>query len=221
MITYEFLLDQVQEFLGVPPGSFYNISNRLDALRSVEQDMLLATHGLDFPVTITVNPLVDSSVTGWLPTGFAGFGSVPVTWDGAGIEVVSPRRMNVRVPGRDQAQRGNPRFIVKVGQEYRWWPVPDKLGEFSFSYVPKVAPLGDLSDAPFHGDEVLNPHAIGLAYKVAARASAASAPQLAQYYEQLYTKEERAMRHKARSSVQMSAQYYPAVTMRGIHASAD
>jgi hypothetical protein len=66
----------------------------------------------------------------------------------------------------------------------------------------------------FNGIENLNKYALALAYKVAAVHMLPRAPQLGQYYQSLYQKELRQMRHDIRVNPQRQARLRPVSYIR-------
>jgi hypothetical protein len=217
MWTANALLDRIQDLLGEPYGSFYNLSSRLTALNVAQREMVAESRALPGYAEFSLDP--DQREVE-LPEDFLTFSKEDpyvIRTDGTSmsLDVKDPKWVEARLPGwRTNPGRGTPTYAVKRGRHLILSPVPDNYLTLSLPYI--VAPL-DMTgpeDLPFNGDADLNRFAIGLAYHVAHILMLPRAPAYAQQLQQLYVLEERKMRDHVRSNPQHAQTIRP-IGLRG------
>ena len=202
----EKLLDHVQELLGEPTGSFYNISTRLDLMNQAQREMNEEARAIVARAEI---PLVLGQREYDLPDDFLCFDrEVPQVVEISG-QRVNPRVVDVgyletvRPQWQDETgHRGTPEFLFVRNGAVMLYPTPTTLGTLHVPYVVLPDELVDMDDVPFNGITRLNRFAPALAYKVAFISTIGRAPQLAGNYQSLYAQQERLMRHFTRSNPQ-------------------
>lgn len=207
MWTVEKLLDMIQELLGEPAGGFYNISQRLAHLSQAQNELVDETSAIKHEGSIDVQATIPEYE---LPEDFGRFGDRKPTLDDMGLDVVPPIHLDsLYTNWRYGGHKGTPKYIVQEGASVFLYPTPGKDGTLRFNYIPVLEPLVDFEQEPFNGRRDLNRYAPALAYKVAFLAMAPRAPQLAQMYEDMYIREEKKMRHYARTNAQDTPALYP------------
>src|SRR5690606_17718704 len=145
---------------------------------------------------------------------FSRFGDrQPYVYDHAGsssLEVTYSAKMDVEHPGwhlgRDY---GTPLYIVQDGDTIILWPTPTRAWTLNFNYVPIPDELVEMDQVPFNGRPDLNRYAPALAYKVAFLLLLPRAPTLAKYFEDLYIREEKKLRHYVRTNPQKTQSIFP------------
>lgn len=212
--TVSKLLDHIQELIGEPVGGFYNISQRLTYLSQAQLELVDETVAIEENADIAIT--AGTSLYN-LPSDFMRFGTRKpyFTEDGDTetayqLTVVPAIHMDSIDPAwRTAVHEGTPRYLVQEGETVFLYPEPDTDGTLSIRYIVTPTELVDLEQIPFDGREDLNRYAPALAYKVAFMYMLPRAPQLAQYFEDMYVREERKMRHFLRSNPQKTQSIYP------------
>ena len=205
------LLDHVQELLGEPVGNFYNISTRLDQLNQAQRELSHETRAISGSASIAI---VSGTRDYAAPADFLAFDrESPVFVDLAGnrttIHVVDTSDLDIQHPGwQDIAGHiGTPGKMFLRNGTLTLYPTPNTAGTLTLPYLVEPTELTDMDDVPFNGLQRFNRFAPALAYKVAFVNVIARAPQHADTFSGLYEKQERLMRHFARSN----SQYQPGI----------
>lgn len=211
--TVRRLLDHVQELIGEPVGSFYNISTRLDQMNQAQRELNHETRALGSSQTI---PVVAGTRTYTLAADFlAPDVQAPYFRDAGGtitqIQIVSGSYLDRTVPGwQDTAlNTGTPQYGMIRNGELTLYPTPDQDGTLTFPYLVEPNELAADADVPFNGLASLNRFAPALAYKVAFVNTIARAPAVASAFMDLYERQERLMRHNVRSNPQLKEGIWP------------
>lgn len=207
------LLDMTQELVGEPVGGFYNISQRLAHMSQAQRALVDESNALSVEATITTTSGIASYD---LPTGFLHFGkhqpvATPVSLSSpqTPVEVAANIFMDQTYPGwRNGNQTGTPRYLVQEGGSIYLYPTPDSTMNLHFNYVPDPNALVGMDDVPFNGRDDLNRYGPALAYHAAFIHLLPRAPQLAQMMQNLYTDEEKKMRHFVRTNPQKPQRIY-------------
>jgi len=207
------LLDHVQELIAEAPGSFYNISTRLDLFNQAQRELNHETRAIASSSDIAV---VSGTRTYTLPADFLDFDrEAPQFVDSGGtyykLQVVEPAYLDRILPGwqDEDLQTGSPTHLFVRGGEITVYPTPDADGTLKLPYLVEPDELATEADVPFNGIRSLNRFAPALAYKVAFVLTLARAPQIAGAFQDLYEKQERLMRHFVRSSPQWKPGVWP------------
>lgn len=202
----ERLLDHVQELLGEPVGSFYNISTRLDQMNQAQRELSHETRAILGTTDIAV---VLGTREYALPADFLTFSSeAPYFVDGSSQQhelVVTDLGMMARRFPRWQdssANVGLPTHLVVRNGTLTLYPTPNQGVTLTLPYVAEPTALAEMDDEPFNGISHLNRFAPALAYKAAFVTSIGRAPQVASMFQDLYERQERLMRHFVRSNPQ-------------------
>lgn len=202
----EALLNHIQELLGEPVGAFYNISTRLSQLNMAQRTLVEETRALSSTATLS---LTTSTNEYSVPVDFLTFDAQAPYLIEAGdttpipVKVTTPSILDKTSPGwQDTTQTGRPTKIIRRGSTLTVVPTPDASYTLYLPYTVEPDELTDMTDVPFNGDLSLNRFAPLLAYAVARTHMIARAPQLAEMFEAMYTREERKMRHFVRSNPQ-------------------
>jgi hypothetical protein len=204
------VLEHIQELVGEPAGSYYNLSSRLRQLSQAQLEMVEEARAMETKVHI---PTEMGQQTYYLPEDFLTYSKeMPYYVDAAKntyqLRVVDSNWMDTAFPGwQSEGQfvaRSKPQYIImRTSQKVDLWPVPgEPVGEMVVPYVQAPAALTDLDDEVFQGFTNLNRFAIGLAYKVAAQFMMPRAPELGRQYMTDYNREVRKMRSATRSNPQ-------------------
>lgn len=211
--TVRRLLDHVQELMGDPPGSFYNISTRLDQFNQAQRELNHETRALSGLDEITV---VAGTRTYALPADFLTLDAqAPYFEDTAGnvseVRVVNAAYLDRTVPGWQDTDltTGQPTHMILRNGNVTLYPTPEAGGTLWVPYLVEPTELTEDDDVPFNGLRELNRFAPALAYKVAFVNTLARAPQLAGMFQDLYEKQERLMRHHVRSNPQWKPGIWP------------
>lgn len=209
----EKLLNHVQELMGEPVGSFYNISTRLDQMNQAQNTMNEEARALVARASITTN-LGER----WydLPDDFQTFDQEPLLYISIVGGRTEPRVVDfgylstIRPQWQDETgHRGVPEFAVLRNGQVMLYPTPVHPGTLHVPYVVLPEPLQDMEDVPFNGLTRLNRFAPGLAYWVAFINTLGRAPELASTYRAMYVEQERLLRHFTRSNPQKPQQIRP------------
>jgi len=217
MWTASDLLDRIQDLLGEPQGSFYNLSNRLAALNVAQREMVAESRALPGYAEISLDP--DQREVG-LPEDFLTFSKeaphvIQMNGTSSPLDVKDPGWVESFLPGwRTNPGRGTPTYAVKRGRQLVLSPVPDNYLTLSLPYIAAPSDMVEPEDKPFNGDADLNRFAIGLAYHVAHILVLPRSLAYAQQLQQLYVLEERKMRDHVRSNPQHAQTIRP-VGIRG------
>ena len=211
--TVRRLLDHTQELVADAPGSFYNISSRLDLFNQAQRELNHETRALATSTDITV---VAGTSSYTLPADFLDFDrEAPQFVDAAGtynrIRVVEPAYLDRTIPGWQDATTnvGTPTHLFTRQGQLTLYPVPEAGGTLKLPYLVEPDELTTDDDVPFNGLRSLNRFAPALAYKAAFVLTLARAPQIAGAFQDLYEKQERLMRHFVRSSPQWKPGVWP------------
>lgn len=211
--TVEQILDQIQEAIGEPPGSFYNISTRLQLLNQAQREMIqearadVDTH--EFSIVVNTSEYT-------LPSDFLTYGKEqPWFEDNNGsthkLTVVDVGWMDMVFPGwrnTTNPSKGTPDYIVMIGEnKIHLYPTPNKTGDVHIPYIPDPDELEEFEDTIFNDRQDLNRFAMGLVYKIASSYLLPRAPQLGQLYEERYRDE----LHRMRRHIRTNPQHYPTV----------
>lgn len=207
------LLDHAQELMGEPVGGFFNISSRLDQFNQAQRELNEETRALSDVGSIAV----EISTRDYdLPADFLSFDlEAPTFTDASGsittVQVTDTNYLDRTVPGWQHltTNTGTPTHLIVRNGQVTLFPTPDAAGTLNLPYIVEPTELTDMDDVPFNGLQRLNRFAPALAYKVAFVNTIARAPQLAVMFQDLYEKQERLMRHFARSSPQQNAGVRP------------
>jgi len=207
--TVQEIMDMVQELVGEPAGSYYNLSTRLKMLNSAQREMVRLVRAF--------RDTHDESITAGTaaytyPADFFDFSKEqPYLTDSAStsykLDVVDVDYMDRRFPGwRDSGttdNRGTPKYMVMLDREnYQLYPVPDATYTLTIPHNIVPTELTDLDDTVFENVNLLDEWAPGLAYKVAATYMLPRAPQLAQQYQNMYEDTIKEMRWAMRTNPQ-------------------
>ena len=202
----ETLLNHVQELLGEPVGSFYNISTRLDLMNQAQNTMNEETRAIvdRAEIATTIGERFYD-----LPEDFQTFDLESPLYVSITGQRIEPKVVDIgflstiRPQWQDETgHRGVPEFIVVRNSQVMLYPTPVQPGTLHVPYVVFPEPLVDMEDVPFNGIPRLNRFATGLAYWVAFIQTLGRAPQLAGNYRQMYTEQERMLRHFTRTNPQ-------------------
>jgi len=199
------LLDHVQELLAEPVGGFYNISTRLDQLNQAQRELAHESRAFVGSANTTV---VIGTRDYALPADFLSlYWEAPYFVDTAGqrstLEVIDPGLLATRFPHwQDLTHAGTPTHLLVRNGTLTLYPTPTSGGTLTLPYVLEPAELVEMDDVPFDALPHYNRFAPALAYRVAFINSVARAPQLASMYRDLFERQERLMRHYARSNPQ-------------------
>jgi hypothetical protein len=201
------ILDHIQDLVGEPVGSFYNISTRLKQLNQAQRELVQDTRALSRDAQIILQQGVSEY---WLPEDFLTFGKeAPYFVDpllSQKLEVTDANWMDETHPNwRDPNLASNslPMYLVATqGQQFTVYPTPNRPGVIVLPYVIDPDELEDLDDEVFNGHVMMNRYAPALAYKIASIYMMPRVPQLGQQYLAMYNRELREMRHNLRSSPQ-------------------
>lgn len=209
------ILDHIQDLIGEPVGSFYNLSTRLRQLNQAQRELVQDTRALTATATI---PTVVGQAAYSLPSDFLTYGKEQPyysdsTTSAHKLQVVDVSWMDQEMPywrSSTLSPASTPRYIVDMGQmTYELYPVPGQAGDVVIPYVVEPDELSALEDEVFNGYENMNRYALALAYKVAAVHMLPRAPQLGQQYLGMYNRELRQMRHDLRVNPQKQAALRP------------
>lgn len=199
------LLDHIQELLAEPVGGFYNISTRLDQLNQAQRELAHESRAFTKRAAVTV---VVGTRDYALPADFLSLGweapyFVDSSLNQSGLEVVDPGLLSARFPHwQDASHTGTPTQLLVRNGTLTVYPTPSSGGTLTLPYVSEPAELVDAGDVPFDGLSHYNRFAPALAYKVAFINAIGRAPQLAGMFQDLFERQERLMRHYARSNPQ-------------------
>ena len=207
------LLDHVQELVGEMPGSFYNISTRLDLMNQAQRELNHETRAL---AAVQAIPVVQGTRGYTLAFDFLSPDQQAPYFEttaGAvsGVRVVNAAYMDRTLPGWQDASlsTGTPTHLIVRNGGVTLYPTPDASGTLHLPYLVEPDPLERDEDVPFNGDSSLNRFAPALAYKVAFVVTLARAPTIASAFQDLYEKQERLMRHFVRSNPQWKPGVWP------------
>lgn len=211
MWTVQMLLDMIQELIGEPVGSFYNISTRLAHMTQAQNELVDETLAMEKSLSFNLEA---ESFWYQLPLDFQRFGDrQPYIKDTNGtytLQVVPSIKMDAEFPGWHTGRaRGTPRYIIQSDDTIYFFPTPDRNWTVNFNYIVIPEELTTMDQVPFDGRKDLNRYAPALAYKVAFLHMLPRNVSLAQYYEDLYIREEKKMRHFVRTNPQKPQSIYP------------
>lgn len=202
----EALLNHIQDLIGEPVGSFYNISTRLSQLSMAQRTLVEETRAL---VDVGSISLTTSTNEYSAPADFLTFDAQTPYLIESGdttpipVQVTTASLLDKTYPGwQDTTQTGRPTRLVARNGTFTMVPKPDASYTLYVPYIVEPTELTDLSDVPFNGELRLNRFAPALAYAVARTHMLSRAPQLAAMLEDMYNREERKMRHFVRTSPQ-------------------
>lgn len=189
--TVQEILDYVQELVGEPAGSYYNLSTRLKMLNQAQREMVRMARGMRSELT---QSLTSGQANYYYPFDFGTFNKEqPYVTDSQDnthkLQVVDVDYMDRRFPGwRDgTVTQATPQYLIMLDTTtYRLYPVPDAGDTLTIPYTPQPTELTDLDDVVFDGLTVLDEFALGLAYKVAGSYMMPRAPQLGRQYLDMY-----------------------------------
>ena len=202
------ILDHVQDLIGEPVGSFYNLSTRLKQLNQAQRELVQETRALTSTATVAT---VASQAAYNLPDDFLTYGKeqpyyTDSTTTAHKLQVVDVSWMDQElVSWRDTtvAASSTPRYLIDTGSmAFELYPVPSSVGSLTIPYIVDPDELSAMDDVVFNGVENMNRYALALAYKVAAVHMLPRAPQLGQQYLGMYNRELRQMRHDLRVNPQ-------------------
>lgn len=204
------VLEHIQELVGEPAGSYYNLSSRLRQLNQAQREMVEEARALERKVEIETQT---GQQTYYLPDDFLTYAKqTPYLTDAMNntyqLRVVDVNFMDTAFPGwQDEGKlnsQGKPQYMVmKTGQRFDLWPVPGvPLSVVHVPYIGDPVELTDLDDEVFDGYTHLNRFAMGLAYKVASQFMMPRAPELGRQYMTDYNREVRKMRSATRTNPQ-------------------
>jgi len=207
--TVQEIMDMVQELVGEPAGSYYNLSTRLKMLNIAQREMIRMVRGMR---NTSTESITSAKAEYNYPFDFGTFNKEqPYITDSANssykLDVVDVDYMDRRYPGwRDSGENdntGTPRHLVMIDSEtYRLYPEPSDSYTLTLPYTPVPPELEDLDDEVFDGYEILDEWAPGLAYKVAATYMLPRAPQLGREYQNMYETTIQEMRWALRTNPQ-------------------
>lgn len=217
------VLEHVQELVGEPAGSYYNMSSRLRQINHAQREMVEDARAIEEAVEI---PMVVGQRTYDLPDNFLTYSKTqPFYREVAGnvylLRVVDTGFMDITVPGWQKettfTSTGKPQYMVMTGrQQFELYPVPnDPTAVVEVAYIVDPPELTDLDDEIFAGYTNLNRFAPAIALKVAATFMMPRAPQLGQQYLGQYNSELRKMRALVRSNPQHPQNLRPRQYPRG------
>lgn len=204
------LLDYVQELIGEPVGGFYNIATRLAQLNAFQRELVEETRALTDEARFD---LVAGEANMPVPAGFLTFDpQAPYLLEGGAyrgnVQVKPMSYLDTSYPGwAASTDLGYPRYLALRGDVLAVYPRPQAGLELVLPYVPVPDDMRDRDDLPFNGNERLNRFAPALAYVVASTHYLPRNMSAANYMQELYQRELRAMR----STVRSSPQYQPRV----------
>jgi len=205
-LTVSDLLDTVQELLGEPVGSFYNISRRLSHMNQAQREMVEEARALVSEDSIAV---VAGTRDYDIAADFMTFSQeapyfTDLSSNRTNLEVVTPGFLDQAHPywQQDSTHSGTPRYILLENGSFTLHPNPDSAGTLTVPYIVDPTELAEMDDVPFNGISRLNRHSMGLAYYSAFLSGIGLVPQQAMVYKDLYEKEVREMRHYVRTTPQ-------------------
>ena len=227
MWTVETVLNKIQQLIGEPEGSFYNIAQRLADVNKAHQEMIRESGALlkEFNATTSASfgsfsDAFSEAFAGGtaaqfvLPNDFLKLGPrQPVALEGSSsypLEVVPNRYLDERFPAWQHRNSlwGRPQFLLLENNVVLPYAVP--AGPFSISmhyvYAP---PLPNFTDIPFDARPDLNEFSPGIAYRVVSYLLLFANPTAADYMRNLYRQEVNRMRHFTRTSPPKDYHIYP------------
>jgi len=217
--TVKDIMDHIQDLIGEPVGSFYNLNTRMKQLNQAQRELVLDTRALTGSASVAT--VVDQAKYS-LPDDFLTYGKeqpyyTDSTTNAQKLQVVDVGWMDDELSSwrSTTIASSTPKYLIDVGgMEFELYPIPKAVGTVTVPYIVAPTDLDELTDSVFNGIENLNKYALALAYKVAAVHMLPRAPQLGQYYQSLYQKELRQMRHDIRVNPQRQARLRPVSYIR-------
>ena len=209
------ILNHVQDLIGEPVGSFYNVSTRLTQINQAQRELVQDTRAIQ---DVAIIPAVVGQAEYDLPSDFLTYGREQPYYSNAisatqKLQVVDVGWLDETFPHwRDATLSANatPKYLADIGQmKFVLHVTPGDLGTIYVPYVVAPTDVETLEDEVFNGIETVNRYSLALAYKVAAVYMMPRVPQLGQQYLSMYNRELRQMRHDLRVNPQKQAKLRP------------